>query len=114
MRGDGRPSRGRQGRRRLPVACRRAMSGPYDLMGAGAYAVVAVVWCIAAEDAWRARVKSELRSPVSLLLPLAATSMACFYALYACAALLLPPHSAERAPRWFDLTDVSLLAGLAC
>src|SRR5262245_15082131 len=89
------------------------MSAPYDPLGAAAYALVALVWLIAADDAWRVRLKSRLRSPVSLLLPLAATSMACFYGIYACAALLMPPHSAERAPRWFELTDIALLAGIA-
>jgi hypothetical protein len=89
-------------------------SAPYDLTGAAAYAFVTLVWAIVGEDVWRLRLASRPRSPLSVLLPLVATGMTSFYALYTLAALLLPPYSSDRAPRWFELGDVALLASLAC
>ena len=90
------------------------MNGPpYDVGGAAAYALVASVWAIVAADAWRFRLASRPRSPLYRLLPPFTTAMVCFYALYALVALLLPRQSLERTPRWFELSDVALLASLA-
>src|SRR5262249_59093716 len=108
-----RPPRRRDGLRRGPAAGerRRRMNGPpYDVGGAAAYALVATVWAIVAADSWRFRLASRPRNPLYPLLPPFTTAMVCFYGLYAFVALLLPPQWSERAPRWFELTDVALLA----
>jgi hypothetical protein len=90
------------------------MNGPpYDVGGAAAYALVATVWAIVAADSWRFRLASRPRNPLYRLLPPFTTAMVCFYGLYAFVALLLPRQWSERAPRWFELTDVALLASLA-
>jgi signal transduction histidine kinase len=89
------------------------MNGPYDIGGAAAYALVATVWAIVSADAWRFRLASRPRSALYRLLPSFATAMACLYGLYVLVALLLPAQWSERAPRWFELTDVALLASLA-
>ena len=86
---------------------------PYDVVGAAAYAFVALVWAVGAADTWGFRLASRPRNPLSRLLPLFTTAMICFYGLYALVALLLPSRWGQRAPRWFELTDVALLASLA-
>src|SRR5262245_18646339 len=90
------------------------MTGPpYDLVGVSAYAFVALVWGIVAIDAWSFRLASHPRNALSRLLAPLTTTLACYYVVYALVALLLPSHSATAAPRWFDLTDVALLASIA-
>jgi len=90
------------------------MSGPpYDLVGASAYAFVALVWGIVAIDAWSFRLASHPRNALSRLLAPLTTTLASYYVVYALVALLLPSHSGTAAPRWFDLTDVALLASIA-
>jgi signal transduction histidine kinase len=82
-------------------------------LAAAVYLLPTIVWGILADDAWRFRLGHRPQAPMYRLLPLFTTTMAALYGTFLLAALLLPPRSFDRAPRWFDLTDVALLLALA-
>lgn len=91
------------------------MSGPpYDVVGAAAYAVAALVWIILSGGAWRLRIGLRPRAPLYRLLPFMATAVAAFYVLYVAVALCVPAHGDGPAPRWFELTDLAMLVAMAC